>query len=381
MSKVRIGLVGAGVIAGAHLRGMKLNEQACELVAVCDTNIESARKRVEEFGVGKAYSSQADMLANEDMDAVAIVTPHPSHAELALEAIAAGKHVLLEKPITVSVSEGDRIVEAANKAGVLTGVTYQFRTFPTYSRARQLIREGAIGQVISYQTTCASIRLMSYYDTADWRGTWAGEGGGVLLNQAPHQLDMMVYLFESPGSVYAVNRNVMHEKIEVEDTSTIVVEHANGVQGVVTASTTIQPWRGQYCEFYVFGTQGNLYVCNDRIELQQTAVDIGDAIAGSKDLPAPMVTHIDTEMPAGLEGSHQALYANFCEALQSGTPLVCSGADALRAQELINGATLSSYTGSAVTMPLDRARFDALLEQLRGLGPAARHAPGQPSPL
>ena len=188
MDQVGIGIVGSsGVIGRRHSAEVSALANT-RLVAIHDLNAEAAAEQAAEMGV-RFHADLDDLLGDPDIEAVTIATPHPHHLPVALEAFAAGKHVLTEKPITATPSEADQMVSAAAEAGVKLGVVYQNRFRPELKRIREMVEGGELGEIYRTVLDAASYRSQAYYDSGGWRGTWQGEGGGVLLNQGIHYID------------------------------------------------------------------------------------------------------------------------------------------------------------------------------------------------
>jgi predicted dehydrogenase len=223
-----------GVIGPSHIKALKQMPEA-QIVGVSDIDAERAKPRAEEIGC-PWYTDHKAMLAELKPDVAIITTPHPFHAPLALDAFAAGAHVLVEKPIAVQVAEADQMNQAADAAGRLLAVNFQQRFRPVIERAKALMDSGEIGPIV--RTLCIEpwYRPAAYYKSAGWRGTWKGEGGAVLMNQGPHPLDLFCYLAGPPAKVSGWLRTRYHE-IEAEDTAQAMLEYANGAPGYLALST------------------------------------------------------------------------------------------------------------------------------------------------
>jgi len=347
-------------------------------VAIADVNEQRLKEQAKELGV-KAYTDYRDLCADPDIDAVMLGTPHPLHPAQALEAFEHGKHVLTEKAIAGRLSQGIKMVEAAKKAGLKLGVCFQHRLAPTSLKAFELVRTGKIGELLRVVCENTAYKSEYYYNSGDWRGTWDGEEGGVLVNQAPHPIDILLKLTGMPKRIYAVCRTQIHDNIEVEDTATAILEYPNGAQGMVHFNTVTVPGVSRTA---VYGTKGAL-VLEDGIKYWRSEPPVDEHVkqyAGPNVYGRPEWVEEPLELPES-RGRHAGLVENFCKAILHDEPLVCSGEEGLRSLEFANAMTLSSYTGKPVDLPLDPAEYDALMEKLQKAGKAAAHRPLQPSPI
>jgi predicted dehydrogenase len=205
--------VGAGVFK-LHLAGVQLPSST--VVAVSDLNPVTGEARAKELGCAY-YQDHTTMLAETKPDVAVILTPHPFHAALAVECLEAGCHVLVEKPMAIQVAEADAMIEAAQKYDKHLAVSYQFRQAGPIKTLHRMLQQGDLGKILHVDMVAAWPRTAAYYQLAKWRATWQDEGGGVLMNQAPHQLDVLCFLFGLPMKVYAWTRTLLHA-IETEDT-------------------------------------------------------------------------------------------------------------------------------------------------------------------
>jgi UDP-N-acetyl-2-amino-2-deoxyglucuronate dehydrogenase len=209
-----------------------------ELVAVCDSNEARLEPVAEQYGC-RAYSSVDELLADPAVELVSVATPHPSHAELAIRAMLAGKHVLVEKPMTVDLAEADRMIAASNETGRTLGVVFQRRWWPAAMNVRRAIDDGVIGRPMLGQCHLSMWRPKGYYDRDAWRGRWDTEGGGVLVNQAIHAIDMFQWLMGGQAEeVLGRWSNLTHPYIEVEDNAVAVIRFTGGGLGVLSATTS-----------------------------------------------------------------------------------------------------------------------------------------------
>ena len=248
MKPVRVGLVGCGKVGQIHAAALRSLPEA-EFVAACDTH----PNRAASFGV-RAFSNVATMLRDGGVEAVLIGTPHPLHAEAAVLAAEAGVHVLVEKPMAATLADCDAMLAAARKSGSTLGVISQRRFFEPVRRMKAAIDAGKIGRPALGVCLMYSWREPSYYASDPWRGKWDTEGGGVLVNQSPHQLDILLWLMGPAAEVSGYWANVNHPTVEVDDTAVATVRFRNGGLGSIVTSVSQKP--GIYSKIHIHGTNG-----------------------------------------------------------------------------------------------------------------------------
>src|SRR5829696_9130368 len=236
--RARIALVGVGVIGRHHARVISELADRVELVAVVDVVPERAETLAAEQG-GKAFTSLTDALAAVDI--VVVCTPTGRHGEVAIEALEAGKHVIIEKPAETTVAKTDQIIEAQRKAGTLVAVISQHRFDQSTEVALAAIEKGELGRLTTGIAAIDWWRGQSYYDSGDWRGTWELDGGGALMNQGVHTVDLLVATMGRPVEVFAYTGTLAHQRIEVEDAAVAVVRFESGALGVLHATTAAYP--------------------------------------------------------------------------------------------------------------------------------------------
>lgn len=253
MEKLKTGLVGCGKVADFHANAYAALEES-EFTAVCDNNEARAEAFAKRYGV-KAYTDVREMIQDAGLQVVSICTPHPLHAKLAAAAADSGCNVLIEKPLASSLEDCDRIIEAGDRNHVQIGTLVQRRFYRPCMRIRKTIDDGKIGKPILGILTMLGWRDKKYYKSDPWRGTWKGEGGGVMVNQAAHQLDLLQwYMGGDIDEVYGVWRNMNHPYIEVEDTAVAVVKFKNGGLASIVVSNSQNP--ALYGKVHIFGDNG-----------------------------------------------------------------------------------------------------------------------------
>lgn len=252
MDKIKTAIIGCGKVGHLHAKALRTLPES-DFAAVCSRNQERARQFAALYGV-KAYGDVEEMITNSHIQAVVICTPHPFHAEPAVKAARAGVHVLVEKALASSLQDCDAMIDAAKSSGVRLGTVCQRRFYAPCRRIRDAIDSGKIGNPIFGSVTMLGWRDKAYYDSDAWRGTWKDEGGGVLVNQAPHQIDLLQWFMGPVDELFGYWGNLNHAYIEVEDTALAVLRFKNGALGNIVVSNSMNP--ALYGKVYVHGNNG-----------------------------------------------------------------------------------------------------------------------------
>lgn len=356
---LRFAIIGCGAsIVPTHLEALA-HVPDIALVGMADASPERGAARALEVGCPFFVDHRA-MLAELRPDAVVITTPHPAHPAIARDCFAAGAHVLVEKPMAIDVAAADAMITAADAADRLLAVNFQQRFRPAIIRIKQLITDGALGALLRVNCVEPWFRTAAYYRTATWRGTWNGEGGGVLMNQAPHTLDLLCYLAGMPTKVWGWTRTA-HHAIETEDTAQAMLEYADGATGQLQINTV----EAGVQRLQIVGDRAAVELVGSQITLRRFTPSLSEYRATSPEmfgLPASADEMID--LP-GDGGGHLAVYQDFVAAIRTGSPLRCSGRDGLQSLELANAIIASSLCERPLTLPLDRPTYSALLADLR----------------
>ncbi len=366
---LKFAIIGASAgIAESHIKALN-TAGVGTIVGMADIAPATGTKRAQEAGC-PFFADHKSMLATVKPDVAVITTPHPLHPALALDAFAAGAHVLTEKPLAVSVAEADRMIAAADAAKRILAVNFQMRYAAVVEHMKALIGQGVIGRLMRVLCLEPWYRTDAYYKSASWRGSWAGEGGGVLMNQAPHTLDLLCHLAGPPKKVWGWVRTRFHP-MECEDSAQAMFEYPEGAPGYLTVSTVEA------------GVKGRIQVVGDRGALERVGDDLHRCtfepavLEHMRNAPGmwdgPKANWEKVEVPAGGGGGHADVYKDLAAAIREGRPPRVTGRDALMSLELANAIVLSSFTDKAVTLPVDRAEYAALLADLksgkRRLGP------------
>jgi predicted dehydrogenase len=352
----RLVVVGAGAnIWPFHLRAIRA--AGFEVVAVHDVVAERAKAAGAEVGA-PAVDELADLLA-VDCDAVSILAPHRQHHTLVRAALSAQRHVLVEKPVTVTVDEARDLVTAAEAADRLLAVCFQQRTRTELIEARRLVRSGVLGELQRVDLLGIWPRRTAYFATAPWRGTWAGEGGGILINQGQHDLDALCFVAGQPAMVSALTRTAVHGT-QTEDTAAALLQWPGGALGSVHLSSA-ELDEAQRIE--VTGTAGRLRVRPGRLDVWYNDLDFRDFARAPCDPYTAMAAHQQPEY-AGEGGRHEQIYVNFRDALTTGAELIADAPSATGTLELAAAMMLSAHEGTTVRLPLPPGRHTAMLAEL-----------------
>jgi len=353
---VVVGL-GAGVF---HMHQKGLRSGLFELVAGSDVRRDVAQQRAAEMGCA-FYTDHTTMLAETEPDVAVVCTPHPFHAPIAIDCLRAGCHVLVEKPMAVQVMGADAMIKAASQAQRLLAVNFQYRFRPGVRAAKRLIQEGQLGEIQHVEMVATWTRTARYYEQSSWRGTWRGEGGGVLMNQSPHDLDLLCHLVGMPNRVVGWTRTLLH-RIETEDTAQAMLEWPNGALGTLHVSTAEA---GIKSRLEIAGTGGWLSIKPGELSFFRFDTDLREfVVASTGPYDRPQAHPVPLELEPECDG-HLCVYRNLHEAILHGTPLVADGAEGRMSLELANAMVYSSYAHEEVDLPLDRAAYAALLEDLK----------------
>jgi predicted dehydrogenase len=249
---INVAIIGCAKIAHIHAKAINQIPEL-KFKAVWSRTPESAQKFVDAYGV-KSYSSIAEMIKAEDIQMTIICTAHPYRVQPAIQAMEAGAHVLIEKPLASTLQDCDQIIEASQRTGRKTGVISQRRWYQPIVRMKKAIDEGKIGTPMLGTIQMLGWRDRAYYDSDAWRGSWKQEGGGVLVNQSPHQLDLLQWLMGDIDEVFGYWSNYNHPYIEVEDTAVAVIRFKNGGLGNILVSNSQKP--GIFGKIHIHGSNG-----------------------------------------------------------------------------------------------------------------------------
>ncbi len=363
MSKVvRLGIIGTGNIGSHHAEYLLAGKvPRAQLTAVADPNAERA-KTWRERGL-TVFPTGEELIRSGLIDAVVIATPHFQHTTLGIAALRAGLHVMVEKPISAHKADAERLVAVRwEHPGQVFGAMFQLRTEPRYAEIKRLINAGDLGELARFSWLVTDwFRTDAYYASGGWRATWKGEGGGVLINQCLHQLDMLQWLLGMPARVRSFVQLGHYHDIEVEDNVTAYMEFPNGANGVFIASTGEAPGTNR---LEIAGTMGKLLLENDHLTFFRNSVSMVEQCRNAKlGFQKPEVTKV--EIPISNEAAqHATVMRNFVEAILDGEPLQVPGEDGLASIELANTILYSGLISETVDLPLDGDAYERKLNEL-----------------
>ncbi|MFD2114428.1 Gfo/Idh/MocA family protein [Paenibacillus yanchengensis] len=364
MQNVRLGIIGVGNMGKGHIRYLQAGEvTGVTLVAVCD-KLESNLKWAEEQ-LGEQVLRYADpnaMLDSGEIDAVLIATPHYSHPELSIACFERNLHVLVEKPAGVYTKQVREMNEAWEKTNVKFSMMYNQRTNPIYQKLKDLVDSGELGEIRRTNWIITNwYRTQSYYDSGSWRATWAGEGGGVLLNQDPHQLDLWQWTVDMmPKRVRAFCYFGKHRNIEVEDDVTAFVEYENGATGVFVTTTGETPGTNRY---EVVGDRGKVVIEDGKLtfwRLRESETEFNKRFTGGFGSPECWTCEVPI---VGTNPDHKGIMQNFVNAILHDEPLIAPGEEGIKGLMISNAMLLSTWLDDWVDMPIDEELFNEHLQK------------------
>jgi UDP-N-acetyl-2-amino-2-deoxyglucuronate dehydrogenase len=357
-SPLRFAIVGCGVIGQVHARAISRTAGAALTVTV-DLVDAAARELADQHGASPA--ALGDALLRDDVDAVAICTPSGNHADLAIQALAAGKHVVIEKPLDVSIEAARRLNDALAASDRTVTVISQHRFDPSALVVHDAIRRQLFGTITSGLASVAWWRSQSYYDSGDWRGTVSMDGGGALMNQAIHTIDLLVWLMGEPVEVTAYAGRLAHQRIEVEDTAVAIVAFESGALAVIHGTTAAYP--GLSARVQVHGTLGSAIIDDDKLEYFHAASPedaspvYGAGLSSNQAAQAlpdqELAGQLTGADPSALSNAHDLQYADFVDAVRNGREPWVTVASAITTLQVILAVYESARSGGPVQLGLD----------------------------
>lgn len=360
-SELRCAVIGLGNMGGVHARSILDGKvPRLRLTAVCDTN-----PALFKFGPEvQTFTDSRELIRSGAADAVVIATPHFSHTTIGIDALENGLHTLVEKPLSVHKADCQRLIAAYEKTEALVfAAMFNQRTDPFYQKIRALLQSGELGEVRRVNWTITNwFRTEAYYASGGWRATWAGEGGGVLLNQCPHNIDLFQWMFGMPQQVRAFCSFGRYHDIEVEDDVTAYMNFENGATAVFTTSTGEAPGTNR---LEIAAERGRLVYENDELRFTRNEVPMTEfSRTTSSGFATPPVWDVLIPLGKSHGEQHNGILKNFTAAVLDGAPLIAPAPEGIRSVELANAFLYSALTDATVTMPLDAAAYEARLQQL-----------------
>ena len=342
--RMNFGIVGSGMIAGTHARAIHAMPGGT-LHSVFNHRHEGARRLAGEHGI-RAFATMNEFLADPHLDIVTICTPSGAHFDPAMAAIRAGKHVIVEKPLEVTVERVDQLMAAADEHGVILASVLNRRFNPAMDAFKKALVGGRVGQITSASCYVKWFRDQAYYDSAPWRGTWALDGGGVLMNQAIHAIDALIYL---AGPITAVQANctcLAHEGIEVEDTAVAIVEFSNGARGVIEGSTCAWSQNGHPARVQISGTCGSVFLADESFEMWDFIHELPEDAEIRSHLMKNVAPGLGANIPSaiGFE-QHQRNFEEIVTAIRDGREPATSATQARKAIQVITAIYESALNG------------------------------------
>ena len=358
MTKTRIGIVGIGNIGNFHANNLLADKiPNAELTAVCDLNPAA----MERFPGVRHFKTSKKLIRSGKIDALIVATPHYAHTPIAIDALQTGLHVLVEKPLTVQKADCEKMIAAHTNPKQVFAIVYQARTEPRYIALRELVRSGKLGRIRRINWIITTwFRTDAYYASSDWRATWAGEGGGILVNQLPHDLDLFQWIFGMPARVRALCPIGKYHNIEVEDEINALMEYEDGATGFLCSSTGEAPGTDRR---EVAGEWGRVIVHGDRLEFTRNKMEMTEfSRTTTESFGRPESTE-EIIPVTGVAGGHVQIVQNFVDSIQTGVPLIAPAEEGIFGAQLANAIILSSETDKTVSLPLDSAAFQRFLKK------------------
>lgn len=334
----RIGIVGCGSISAVHARAIA-TQSGAELVSAYSRSGRNLQTFCETFSV-KGYTDY-DAFLNSDLDIVILCTPNGTHLDYGLPAARSGKHLVIEKPLEISVERGRQLVEACAAHGVQLAVIYQNRFIDSVISMKKQLEAGTIGKLVMARASVKWYRSQEYYRQAPWRGSLRLDGGGALINQSIHTVDLLLWMAGPVASVHAFKATLTHEGIEGEDNLVASIQFENGALGVLEASTSVTPAQNRILELH--GTKGTLLLDGNRMQLLTEAVK-GDTL-GAVDRPAEASGGASSPLAGFSDNHHAEQYRQIIQALSQGSPPPVSGEESLASLSFVESAYLSAREG------------------------------------
>ena len=344
---VGIGIVGCGMIANFHAEAIA-DATGGHLVGCADRLPEYADKFAKANGC-RAFESLDQMLAEAEVDAISICSPSGAHLEPALAGAEAGKHVLIEKPLEVTTERCDQIIQACEKAGVQLAVTFQSRFHESSRLMKEAIEAGRFGKVTLGDAYVKWYRSQEYYDSGAWRGTWQLDGGGALMNQAIHSVDLLLWLMGGVAEISAMTATLTHERIEVEDVAVANLKFTSGALGVIEATTTAYP--GALKRIEISGSNGTAILEEEDLKMWHFADETDEDAAIRQRMEGRTESGGGAADPSAIDHhGHTMVFEDFISAIDEKRPPAVDGHQGRRSVEVIRAIYESAQTGQIVKL-------------------------------
>ena len=350
---LKVAVIGVGNIGSAHARAIYSGEvSGMKLAALCDCDQAVMEKLREKYPDIPLFSDHVSLLNSGLCDAVIISTPHYFHPPIAIDAFKAGLHVLSEKPAGVDTNSARAMTDAAKQSGKVFGIMFNQRANKLFSAAKDIMLRGELGELKRVVWIITNwYRKQAYYDSGNWRATWSGEGGGVLLNQAPHNLDLLQWICGMPSSLYAKCDEGKYHNIEVEDDVTLMARYRNGATAVFITTTGDFPGTNR---LEITGSKGKLVIENGKLTYTKLAIDEREYCFSADSVQNGITTE---EFFDEKKNGHVAILNNFTAHILRGEELIAPGYEAIHELTLSNAAYLSAWEGKEIALPMDDELF------------------------
>lgn len=344
---LRFGIVGCGMIARFHARALA-DAEGIELVGATSRRMEATESFANEFSC-RAFATLEEMLADPEINAISICTPSGAHMEPAVAAANAGKHVVVEKPLEVTTERCDQIIAACEQNGVRLGVTFQSRFHRSSQLLKQAVEGGRLGRITLGDAYVKWHRSQEYYDSGAWRGTWKLDGGGALMNQAIHSVDLLLWLMGEVDQVFAMTDTATHQRIEVEDVAVATIKFRNGALGVIEATTTAYP--GALKKIEICGSQGSVVLEEEDLVQWQFAEETAEDEAIRASMRGQNKTGGGAGDPKAIgHHGHKMMFEDFAKAIANGTVPLIDGKEGRHSVQLIEAIYRSAREGKPVKL-------------------------------
>ena len=380
-SDISVGVIGIGHIGTAHAALIYKGEvPGLRLAAVCDVDPARLSYAESELPGAAVFDDWRKIINSGEVDAVIVATPHPLHAEISACSLQAGLHVLTEKPQDIRLSSAQRANQAADGSGCVYAIMFNQRTNPLFIRLRELVRSGTLGRIKSSSWIVTNwYRTQHYYDEGGWRATWSGEGGGVLMNQAVHNLDIWQWICGMPSRITAFCGIGRYHDIEVEDSAVIYSEYPDGSTGCLITSTGECPGTNR---LEICGSMGKAVIEGGVLRLWLLPCDEELLRKNAKTAWVDPKLSYSEYSPEDGGPAHRGVLEAFAGAILNGTPLVADGREGVCELEIANAAYMSSWLGGVpVSLPIDSEKYDSLLSSMQSgsaeLGSRGRNITGE----
>ena len=361
-NKVRLGIIGLGNMGSGHLRNYKDGHMPeIEVTALCDIDEKKFEAALEKAPDAKCFDNATDLINSGLVDAILICTPHYFHPPMAIEGLSAGLHVMSEKPAGVYTKQVRELNEVAAKSDKTFAIMFNQRTNCVYRKVREMVQGGEYGEIRRVSWIITSwFRTQAYYQSGGWRATWEGEGGGVMLNQCPHQLDLWQWICGMPTKVRAICHEGKWHDIEVEDDVSIYVEYPNGATGTFITTTGDCPGTNR---LEITLDKAKIIVEDDKIRMFRLNGSTTEGIYNSGDGFAKLDGEwVDVETD-GLNPQHVGVMNAFAAHILRGEPLVAGGEEGINGLTISNATFLSSWLDKEIVLPIDEDLFYEKLQE------------------